>query len=76
MLRTKEEFYATVEAFDDPNVRADMIFFEGPRGGAVFSVGSIAYAGSLAHQDYRNDIARLTTNVLRRFLDPAPFESP
>lgn len=59
-----------------PAVRADMVFFEHPGGGAVFSTGSIAYVGSLAHKGYDNNIARLTRNVLRRFLDPAPFATP
>jgi len=59
-----------------PAVRADIVFFEHPSGGAVFSTGSIAYVGSLAHAGYKNNIARLTGNVLRRFLDPAPFGMP
>lgn len=54
-------------------VRADMVFFETPKGGAVFSTGSIAWAGSLSHNDYDNNVSRLTTNVLKRFLDPEPF---
>src|SRR5919204_287319 len=60
----------------NPLVRADMVFFECPNGGAVFSTGSIAYAGSLPVKGYDNNVARLTTNVLRRFLDPAPFPLP
>lgn len=63
-------------ALHSPLVRADMTFFECPNGGAVFSTGSIAYCGSLAHDDFDNNIARLTGNVLRRFLDPAPFPAP
>ena len=59
-----------------PEIRADMVFFECPNGGAVFSVGSIAYAGSLSHNGYENHIAQLTGNVLRRFLDPEPFLMP
>jgi N,N-dimethylformamidase len=59
----------------DP-LRADMVFFETPGGGAVFSVGSIAWCGSLAHRGYRNDVARITGNVLRRFVDPEPFVLP
>jgi N,N-dimethylformamidase len=39
----------------------------------VFSTGSIAYAGSLSWNRFDNNIARLTTNVLRRFADPTPF---
>ena len=53
-----------------------MVFFECPNGGAVFSTGSIAYAGSLPTKGYDNNVARLTTNVLRRFADPTPFVLP
>jgi len=57
-------------------VHADLVFFETPNGGAVFSVGSIAYSGALPWNDYDNNISRLTLNVLRRFMDPAPFPLP
>lgn len=59
-----------------PLVAADMCFFECPGGGAVWSTGSIAYCGSLSHNDYDNNISRMTRNVLDRFLDPEPFEMP
>jgi N,N-dimethylformamidase len=50
-------------------VRSDVVFFPTASGGAVFSVGSIAWCGAL-----RDTAAgRLTGNVLSRFLDPAPF---
>ena len=55
-------------------VRADLAFYETPAGGAVFSTGSIAWCGALSHQAYRNNVARITCNVLRRFLDERPFE--
>ena len=55
-------------------IRSDMAFFETGRGGAVFSVGSITYCGSLSHDGYDNNISRITRNVLDRFIDPAPFE--
>ncbi len=55
-------------------IRAEMVFFETPNGGAVFSTGSIAWAGSLSHADYDNDVARITGNVLERFIDGIPFE--
>ena len=35
--------------------------------GAVFSVGSITYCGSLPHNKFDNDVSRLTFNVLNRF---------
>jgi|SRR5271166_1209453 len=57
-------------------IHADMVFFETQSGGAVFSTGSIAYAGSFGHCDFDNPIARLTWNVLRRFVDPTPFVPP
>jgi N,N-dimethylformamidase len=76
MLRVKEEFHMSLAPGDDPDVRSDMTFFETPSGGAVFSTGSISYAGALSTNGYDNDIARLTGNVLRRFLDPAPFVYP
>lgn len=57
-------------------VRADLVFFETPNGGAVFSVGSIAYSGSLPWNNFDNNISRLTLNVLRRFMDPTPFPMP
>lgn len=59
-----------------PRVRADMVFFETPAGGAVFSVGSINWLGSLGWNGYSNNVARVTENVLRRFLDPRPFPYP
>lgn len=52
---------------EHPGVRADMVFFETPSGGAVFSVGSINWCGSLAYNDYENNVSRITENVLRRF---------
>ena len=55
---------------------ASLTFFETPSGGAVFSVGSMAYVGALNHNNFNNDIARITTNVLKRFSDPKPFKVP
>jgi N,N-dimethylformamidase len=51
-----------------PNVRADMVFFETPNDGAVFSVGSINWLGSLGWNGYQNNVARITENVLRHFM--------
>ena len=56
-----------------PLVRADLVFFETLNGGGVFSVSSIAWMGSLSHNDYDNNVSRITENVLRRFADPAPL---
>jgi N,N-dimethylformamidase len=53
----------------DKLIRADMVYFEAPNGGAVFSVGSITFCGSLPHNNFDNDISRIVDNVLRRFRD-------
>ncbi|WP_423923332.1 N,N-dimethylformamidase beta subunit family domain-containing protein [Candidatus Poriferisodalis sp.] len=77
MLRTKEEFEGSISfPTPDPYVRADMVFYETPNGGAVFSVGSISWFGALARDGLDNDIARITANVVRRFADPEPFPLP
>ena len=76
MLRAKEEFYMMEMPTAGPDVRADIVFFETAHGGAVFSTGSISYAGALSHNTYQNDIETLTRNVLKRFDDPTPFEHP
>ncbi len=74
---TPEELISAQPATDgieSPKVRADMVFFETPRGGAVFSTGSITWATALAHNGYDNNVARITGNVLKRFIDPKPIE--
>jgi N,N-dimethylformamidase beta subunit-like protein len=60
----------------NPDARGDIVFFETPAGGAVFSAGSIAWAGSLSHAGYQNPVSRITGNVLQRFRDPRPFVVP
>ncbi|MGI9477936.1 MAG: N,N-dimethylformamidase beta subunit family domain-containing protein [Hyphomicrobiaceae bacterium] len=58
-------------------IRSDIVFFETPGGGAVFSVGSITYCGSLLTDGGDNDISRLTKTVLDRFADTSvPFAMP
>ena len=68
--------HSAMDGAQNPDIRADMTFFETARGGAVFSVGSIAWAASLPHNGYDNNVARLSENVVRRFLDPDPFTMP
>jgi len=77
MVRTKEEFEGSVDvALPDPYVRGDIVFYETPGGGAVFSASSISWFGALARNGYDNDIAQMTGNVVRRFADPEPFDPP
>jgi N,N-dimethylformamidase len=71
-----EEFLETslgLGGHEYAKVRADMVFFKTHNGGAVFSVGSMAWAGSLSHDSYRNNVSRITQNVLGRFLDARAF---
>jgi len=58
-----------------PDYHADLVlFFRGS--GAVFSVSSMSWCGALSHDEYDNEIAVITGNVLARFIDPAPFPPP
>lgn len=71
-----EELLATAPGLggtENELVRADMVFYETPNGGALWASSSIAWAGSLAHNRYKNNVSRITKNVLDRFLDPQPF---
>ena len=53
-------------------VRADITYFPTEGEGGVWSGSSIAYCGSLSHNQYDNNISRLTKNVLDRFLQDGP----
>ena len=48
-------------------IHADMVYFKLPRGGQVFSTGSITFCGALPVKGGENDCARIITNVLTRF---------
>jgi N,N-dimethylformamidase len=54
----------------NPSVRGDVILLENDRGGAVFSCGSTLWVLGLTERDGDNDVARITKNVLERFLQP------
>lgn len=49
-------------------IRSDITYYETAAGGAVFSVGSINWFCSLGWNDYKNNVAQLTDNVLREFV--------
>ena len=68
--------HCAMDGVQSPIIRADMTFFETPGGGAVFSVGSIAWGASLPHNGYDNNVSRISGNVVRRFLDSEPFAMP
>jgi N,N-dimethylformamidase len=52
----------------DPLIRSDMVYFETARGGAVFSVGSITFCGSLPWNGFDNQVSTLIRNVVTRFM--------
>lgn len=49
-------------------MRADMVYYDVPGGGAVFSTGSITFCGSLPWNRFDNNISHLLKNVMQRFL--------
>jgi N,N-dimethylformamidase len=76
LARAERLYRITSVAGEQEAAIADLVFFEGPRGGAVFSVGSMAWVGALSHNHYDNEVSRITENVLRRFMDAAPIALP
>jgi len=57
----------------EPWAQSDLVFFETPNGGAVFTAGSNCWISATLEDGFDNDVATITRNVLNRFLDPAPF---
>ncbi len=57
----------------NPKIRADMIYYKTPNNGAVFSVGSMAWCGSLSHNGYDNNVSRITKNVIDKFVVDTPL---
>ncbi|WP_406395586.1 LamG domain-containing protein [Streptomyces sp. NBC_00882] len=57
----------TLSVADRELIRSDMVLLGYPAGGAVFSVGSIAWSGCLSYHGYDNNVARVTRNVLDTF---------
>ncbi len=64
---------ADITSATNGRVRADMVLVPTANGGAVFSVGSMTWVGSLSHNGYENSVSRVTRNVLERFLERAPI---
>ncbi|CAH0199643.1 N,N-dimethylformamidase beta subunit family domain-containing protein [Roseomonas sp. CECT 9278] len=51
--------------------RAEVVYFDTPGGGAVFTTGSITWCGSLWQDGaFQGDVSRIMENVLRRFAAP------
>jgi N,N-dimethylformamidase len=77
MQRVVEEIYFNYPGTggtQDPGVHGDICYFTTSGGGAVFSAGSIAWCGSLSHNNYDNNVSRITANVLNRFASNEPLD--
>ncbi len=73
-LHVLEELYASPPSTTAHlKVSSDVVYFECPNGGAVFSAGSIAWFGSLSYNEYDNNVSKITENVLRRFVSDKPL---
>jgi N,N-dimethylformamidase beta subunit-like protein len=59
--------YPGLSGSHDYRIRADMVFFTAPEGGAVFSTGSIAFSQSLPFGNFDNNISKLLANVVEAF---------
>ena len=72
-----EEIYESLPGLggtEQPLVRADLVFCALDGGGGFFSAGSIAWTASLSHNEYQNNVATLTGNVLKRFREDEPLK--
>jgi len=65
-LPLPEDLPSTGEVLGE--ARCDMAFYNIPDGGAVFSTGSMSWIPCLMVDEGDNDIARITRNVLSRFI--------
>ncbi|MEM7542619.1 MAG: N,N-dimethylformamidase beta subunit family domain-containing protein [Pseudomonadota bacterium] len=52
----------------NPKTRADIVYYKTPNDGAVFSVGSMSWCGSLSHNGYNNNVSIIMKNVIDGFL--------
>jgi N,N-dimethylformamidase len=80
-LTVPEELLSNTTTINGENVedlaRGEIVYFDTPSGGAVFSVGSITFCGSLWRSGFAGPVSQLLENVIRRFADPpAAWEKP
>lgn len=78
MLQVNEEIHFSVRGYygggtENPQVRADMIYYKTPNDGALFAPGSLAWCGSLSHNQYDNNVSRILENTIRGFLKDGPL---
>ncbi len=54
-------------------LRADIVYFEAPKNGAVFATGSIAFGMALPINGFENNVSQLLANVVNAFVKPGPL---
>ena len=78
MLQVNEEIHFACRGYyggghENPQVRADMIYYKTPSDGAVFGPGSLVWCGSLSHNGYDNNVSKIMENVINGFLGDGPL---
>lgn len=78
MMQVNEEIHFSVRGYygggtENPQVRADMIYYKTPNDGALFAPGSLSWCGSLSHNNYNNNVSRILENTIRGFLTEGPL---
>ncbi len=76
VLVPEEQFFphAGMNGNEHPRIRADLVYFTTPQGGAVFSASSMTWCGSLPARNGDNNVSRMTANILRKFAAGEPVE--
>lgn len=58
---------------ENEKIQSNVVIHQNYNNGGFFSVGSIAWAGSMAWNNYKNEVSQLTYNVLKSFLSKKNF---
>ena len=69
VLVPEENYFAFpgMYAPEHPMVKADIVYFSTPKGGAMWTPASMSWCGSLQYDDGDNNVSQMTANVLRYF---------
>jgi N,N-dimethylformamidase len=62
--------YPGLAGSQDYRIRADMVYFNTPKNGAVFCGGSIAFGQALPANQFRNSVSTVLGNVVDAFIKP------
>lgn len=55
-----------INGTNNPNVRADITFFEHQGGGFVVSTSAITWTGALAYREFDNNVSQFMRNIVRK----------